>query len=157
MTGCKSLAMKVISDQVIWHIFTNYYLVARFLTLTVGSHCTPCGKTFWAFQRWPTLKQNVSRRRAGKQSLCAAGRWRWDGTLGIWQRCVQESDFYANLSDRSMRWSFGFIKKHSFDVNVHQSTDEFYFRLSAPTGWRRLTLRSGDTVTNDRIERCCYC
>ena len=22
---------------------------------------------------------------------------------------------------------------------------------------KELTLRSGDTVTNDRIERCCYC
>ena len=94
VTGCKLLAMKVIGDQVIWHIFSGmlrikhhqryllqlwyvgkpflnwkyvscknicisdvwhrqrrktkdeYVTNPLFLTLTVGSHCTPCGKTF---------------------------------------------------------------------------------------------------------------
>ena len=52
-------------------------------------------------------------------------------------------------------------------IQIGQSTNSFHTFVQQPWTWKflclswrtfcGLTLRSGDTVTNDRIERCCYC
>ena len=107
-------------------------------------------KTFWAAALF-------SRRRDLGSALFKTGRWLWT-RMRRGLKAFLQIQYFSVWTFQKEHWQiierFEILRPNEC---VHQNDSWFCIWQAVSADVYISTLRSGDTVTNDRIERCCYC